>query len=109
MVNARTLLVALLIAAPAWGQHGVTLGEAMTMANGGRITDQAKAEFDVALRADPKRTIVDLYGLLATSERQAEAGARQMGRAYEDSGTRSNLVRPAMAGNAIGRRESGRQ
>ena len=39
----------------------VALGEALTIANGGRITDRAKVEFDVALRADPNDLIAQFY------------------------------------------------
>jgi cytochrome c-type biogenesis protein CcmH/NrfG len=39
----------------------VALGEALTIANGGRISDRAKAEFDVALRADPNDLIARFY------------------------------------------------
>jgi len=39
----------------------VALGEAIAMANGGRISDRAKAEFDIALRADPNDMIARFY------------------------------------------------
>ena len=50
----------------------VALGEALTIANGGRISDRATAEFDVALRADPNDMIARFYGLLAAPEWQAK-------------------------------------
>jgi hypothetical protein len=39
----------------------VALGEALTIVNGGRISDRAKVEFDVALRGDPNDLIARFY------------------------------------------------
>ena len=39
----------------------VALGEALTMANGGRITEDAKAEFELALHADRNDLIARFY------------------------------------------------
>lgn len=39
----------------------VALGEALVLANGGRIIDRAKTEFDLALRADPNDLIARFY------------------------------------------------